>query len=181
MRMQKQSKFLALILRHNPAAGNLSLDREGWANVNEVMAALRVKFGPFTRAELQELVDTNDKRRYAFNERGDKIRANQGHSIEVDLNLVSMTPPDYLYHGTKQAFLGSILRDGLKPGQRQHVHLSRDLDTAETVANRRAGKNVILLVHAGDMVGHSFYLSENGVWLTGHVPPEFLEITGDWS
>ena len=173
--MKKQSKFLALVLRHNPAAGNLTLDGEGWANVNEVLAALRSKFGPFSRSELQELVDANDKKRYAFNARGDKIRANQGHSIEVDLKLTPTTPPDFLYHGTKQSFLGSILREGLKPGQRQHVHLSPDIETAEIVASRRAGESVILIVHSGQMM-QPFYRSENGVWLTDHVAPENLEI-----
>lgn len=172
--MKKQSKFLALVLRHNPEAGDLTLDHEGWAKTTDVLRALREKYGPFSREDLQELVDTNDKKRYAFNERGDKIRANQGHSLSVDLKLEPKTPPAVLYHGTKTVFLDSIYRDGLKPGSRQHVHLSPDLETAKVVAARRPGNSVILTVRTGDMLDHVFYQSDNGVWLTAHVPAEYL-------
>lgn len=164
------------MLRHNPAAGNLTLDSEGWADVNSVLAALRTKFGPFSRTELQELVDTNDKKRYAFNARGDKIRASQGHSVTVDLKLQPVAPPEFLFHGTKQKYLGSIFKEGLKPGSRQHVHLSGDLETAQRVADRRSGDSVILRVRSGEMSDHPFFQSENGVWLTGHVPAGFLQL-----
>lgn len=177
--MKKASKFLALILRHQPEVGNLTLDSEGWAPVKDVLKAVQSQFGDFTRNDLQELVDTNDKKRYAFNSDGTKIRASQGHSIEVDLKLETTPPPPFLYHGTKTANLDAIMRDGLKPQSRQHVHLSRDIATANIVANRRAGKSVILRVNTTmlpEVEEHPFYLSDNGVWLTGSVPPEALTI-----
>lgn len=172
--MKKQSKFLSLVLRHKPEAGNLVLDSEGWAKVSDVLAALRANFGSFNRAQLQELVDTNDKKRFAFNATGDKIRASQGHSVEVDLNLAAETPPEFLFHGTKSDYLPAIFVEGLKPGSRQHVHLSPDMETAQKVAARRRGNSVILRVLTKEMTDHVFYRSENGVWLTDHVPPDFL-------
>jgi putative RNA 2'-phosphotransferase len=174
----KHSKFLALVLRHNPAAGNLTLDANGWAPVKDVLEALRAKVGPLSRTQLDELVDGKDnaKKRYAYNAHRDKIRASQGHSVQVDLGLTPVEPPAILYHGTKKQFLGSIFHEGLKPGSRQHVHLSADIETATIVANRRSGENVILRVNCMELAGHPFYLSENGVWLTDVVPPAALEL-----
>jgi putative RNA 2'-phosphotransferase len=176
--MKSISKFLALVLRHNPQAGNLTLDAEGWADVDAVMKAIQNRFGGFTRDQLRELVDTNDKKRYAFNEDGTKIRASQGHSIEVDLKLDATKPPPFLYHGTKTAFLDAIMREGLTPQSRQHVHLSKDTATAKIVANRRSGKSVILRVNTTRMEG-DFFVSDNGVWLTDHVPATALDILGE--
>jgi putative RNA 2'-phosphotransferase len=182
--MKKASKFLALVLRHKPEVADLTLDAEGWAPVADVLRALRSRFGEFSRTQLQELVDTNDKKRFAFNERGDKIRASQGHSV-ADVMIFkpedAETPPDELYHGTKKSFLGLIFKDGLKPGTRQHVHLSRDVETANVVAARRSGESVILKVNAKLMSErsseqHLFYRSENGVWLTDRVPPAYIEV-----
>jgi putative RNA 2'-phosphotransferase len=170
--MSKQSKFLALILRHRPEKGNLVLDEQGWADVVAVLKAVSL-----SRAELEQLVEDDDKTRFSFNEDGTRIRANQGHSVQsIDLGLQPVDPPTLLYHGTKEKSLDSIQRDGLKPGERQHVHLSGDIDTATTVASRRSGDSVILIIQAGELAarGHSFYRSDNGVWLTDTVPPAYL-------
>ncbi len=175
--MKKISKFLALILRHDPKAGNITLDGEGWADTRAVLTAIREKFGQFSAAQLVELVADDDKSRYVFSEHGMKIRANQGHSISVDLKLVAITPPGILYHGTKSKYLRSILRDGLIRGERQYVHLSADVETARKVASRRSGDDILLVVRANEMTDHSFYRSENGVWLVDAVPACHLEIT----
>lgn len=174
--MVKTSKFISLILRHKPEAGNLTLDAEGWAKVDDVLTAIRKNVGPITKDELEKLVADSDKQRFAFNERKDKIRANQGHSVNVDLKLEPKTPPAILYHGTKTSNLGSIMKDGLKKGSRQHVHLSRDTATADIVAARRAGNSIILKIDAAAMTDYTFYESENGVWLIDHVPAQFIEI-----
>lgn len=166
---------MSLILRHQPEVGNITLDNEGWAKVSEVLDALRAKVGPISRTGFDTLVAENEKQRFAFNDRRDKIRASQGHSLAVDLGMNEMTPPEHLYHGTKQSFLGSILKDGLKPGKRQHVHLSTNLDTANTVASRRAGDSIILIVDT-KACAEPFFLSANGVWLTAAVPPSALSL-----
>jgi putative RNA 2'-phosphotransferase len=129
-----------------------------------------------TRAELEEIVATSEKKRFALSADGRRIRANQGHSVDVDLNLQPIAPPELLYHGTVAKFLPSIRAQGLLKGQRHHVHLSADRATAETVGERR-GVPIVLTVRSADMVraGHLFYRSENGVWLTDHVPPPFLQ------
>jgi putative RNA 2'-phosphotransferase len=170
------SKYLALILRHKPEAAGLRLDAQGWAPVAEVLAAVQRRFGAFSHAELEELVRTNDKQRYAFDETGDRIRASQGHSVAVELDLEPAAPPALLYHGTVDRFLDSILKQGLVKGRRHHVHLSGDEETARKVGGRRAGETVILAVRAGEMAaaGHGFYRSANGVWLTDRVPPDYL-------
>lgn len=174
--MKAVSKFLALILRHNPQKAGLTLDREGWANADHVLAAVRRRFGDFTREDLEELVRTNDKQRYALDSAGTRIRANQGHSVAVELGLDPVTPPAILYHGTAERSLPSILDQGLVKGKRHHVHLSGDTETAQKVGARRSGSTVILTVRSGEMAaaGHAFYRSDNGVWLTDRVPPEFL-------
>jgi putative RNA 2'-phosphotransferase len=168
------SKRLALYLRHDPAALGLTLAPGGWVPVDALLRALGI-----TREELDEVVETNNKRRFAFDETGTRIRASQGHSVTVDLGLADATPPDVLYHGTVAKFLDAILREGLRPMNRHAVHLSATLDTARTVGARR-GKPVILHVDAAAMAaaGHTFQVSANGVWLTASVPPEHLHRIG---
>lgn len=169
------SKFLAKHLRHSPEALELTLQPGGWVSVDDLLtASQRVGF-PISYDELMECVETNDKRRFSFDDTGDLIRANQGHSVEVDLQLEQKQPPEVLYHGTVERFLASIMAEGLKKGKRHHVHLSQDVDTARKVGARR-GKPVILQVAAGEMhrQGYPFFLSANGVWLTDAVPVVFL-------
>jgi putative RNA 2'-phosphotransferase len=174
--LKQISKFLALILRHKPEAGGLSLDAEGWADVEAVLGAVRRRFGSFDPGQLEELVRTSDKQRYAFNESGGKIRANQGHSVAVDLRLTPLAPPPLLYHGTSERLVGAIMKQGLVKGRRHHVHLSQDIETARRVGARRPGRPVVLEVRSGVMTGHLFFRSANGVWLTDHVPPEYLRL-----
>jgi len=143
--------------------------------VPEVISAISRKLRPFTREELEALVSTNDKRRFAFSADGKRIRASQGHSVSVDLGLASAVPPLVLYHGTKASVVQQIRLEGLRPGKRQHVHLSADPVTARRVAARRSGASVILAVRSGEVQEHPFFLSANGVWLTEHVPPEYLD------
>jgi putative RNA 2'-phosphotransferase len=172
------SKYLALILRHRPEAAGLRLDEQGWAPLADVLAAVQRRFGAFSQADMEELVRGNDKQRYAFDESGTRIRASQGHSVEVELGLEPAAPPRTLFHGTTGRFLPSILKQGLVKGRRHHVHLSADLDTARKVGGRRAGETVILEVRSETMAaaGHVFYRSANGVWLTDSVPPAFLAV-----
>jgi len=169
------SKFLSYILRHNPQSIGLELDKEGWADVNELIAKSKTDHSVITMELLDIIVSTNEKKRFAFNEDKSKIRANQGHSIDIELNLQIQGPPELLYHGTVDKFLQAIRTEGLKKMSRQHVHLSGDEDTAIHVGSRR-GKPVVLVINAGQMSrdGYSFYLSANGVWLTDHVPAQFI-------
>lgn len=173
------SKFLSFVLRHRPEEIGLTLDTQGWADVDELIAKAPTKY-KITRTALREVVATNDKQRFALSQNGNRIRANQGHSTNVDLALTSIEPPETLYHGTATQFLDSILVEGLKPGSRQHVHLSGDIKTASKVGQRH-GKPVILTLPARLMhdAGHTFYRSENGVWLTDHIPAEALTVTGE--
>ncbi|MUN40134.1 RNA 2'-phosphotransferase [Actinomadura litoris] len=172
-RLVRISKYLAKHLRHDPGRIGLTLDPAGWADVPALLAAAARHGFPFTRAELEHVVAANDKRRYALD--GDRIRAVQGHSIGVDLAHPSATPPEFLYHGTVARFLPAIHREGLRPMNRHAVHLSPDRETARSVGSRR-GEPVVLAVRSGRMAaaGHTFQLSPNGVWLTSHVPPEYL-------
>jgi putative RNA 2'-phosphotransferase len=177
-RLVRVSKYLAKYLRHEPHKIGLTLQPGGWVPVIDLLNAAR-KHGFFiSYDDLIECVKTNDKQRYAFNESGDLIRANQGHSVKVDLQLEEQVPPETLYHGTVEWFMASILKDGLVRGKRHHVHLSRDVETATKVGARR-GKPVIITVDAGRMHrdGHRFFLSANGVWLTDAVPPSYLSRT----
>lgn len=169
------SKFLSFILRHNPQTIGLHLDEEGWADVDELLAKAASQH-LITRELLDEVVTTNDKRRFTFNEDGTRIRASQGHSISVDLNLEKMDPPEYLYHGTVSKFIDAIKAEGLKKMDRQHVHLSRDKETATQVGSRR-GIPHVLTISSGQMhqAGFAFYLSENLVWLTDHVPEQYID------
>ncbi len=171
------SKFLSLILRHNPGLISLELDENGWANVDELILRMN-NHGKFMDFEtLKNVVENNNKQRFTFNQDLTKIRANQGHSIPVDLELNEVEPVRDLYHGTVQDFMDAILKDGLKKMNRTHVHLSKDIDTAIIVAQRR-GKPIVLQIDACQMHkdGYKFYLSKNEVWLTDHVLPKYLKI-----
>lgn len=169
------SKFLSLVLRHRPDVIGISLDTEGWMPVEDLLAACAQHGRAISREQLDAVVRTNDKQRFGFSADGSWIRANQGHSLPVDLGLAPEEPPDLLYHGTVQHFLESIRRDGLTKGNRHHVHLSPDIQTATKVGQRR-GRPVVLVIEAGRMFrdGHTFFRSENGVWLTDAVPTEYI-------
>jgi putative RNA 2'-phosphotransferase len=169
------SKFLSYVLRHDPAAVGLTLDAQGWIAIDKFLAASKRSGREISLDLLQEVVFTNDKQRFAFSADGKSIRANQGHSIEVDLALAPQMPPQILYHGTATRFLDAIQAEGLQKMQRHHVHLSATQAIAKAVGQRH-GKVVILGVLAQTMhkQGFEFFLSQNGVWLTDHVPAEFL-------
>ncbi len=172
--LKSASKFLSLLLRHNPAKGNITLDKQGWANVSDLCDPQKAKFILET---LQEIVETDDKGRYEFNEDQTKVRAVQGHSIkDIEVEVEKAVPPPVLYHGTKENVRMFIAATGLKAMGRQFVHLSENLQTAKEVAGRRKGANVILVVDASQMSakGFKFFKAANGVWLTNAVPPEFL-------
>lgn len=170
------SKFLSQILRHRPEKIGLQLDAQGWAQVDELLEKAAAKGERFDRALLQIVVDTNNKKRFAFSDDGQRIRASQGHSIDIDLGLKPQKPPEILWHGTAEKSIESIRKEGLRPMRRQHVHLSKDRQTAENVGGRH-GKAVVLTVRSGEMSRqkHKFFLSENGVWLTEEVPAVFLD------
>lgn len=172
---KKISKFLSLILRHQPENIDLKLDENGWANVEELRGKSAKKNMCFTLDELDEVVETNNKKRFAFNEDKTMIRASQGHSIDIDLALEAQQPPDFLYHGTAETNIPSILNNGIEKKTRQHVHLSADKETATRVGMRH-GKPVILTIRSGKMYedGLSFYLSANGVWLTDFVDAKYI-------
>jgi putative RNA 2'-phosphotransferase len=169
------SKFLSLVLRHKPDEIGLTLDENGWADVNELLKKSNANKVTIDLQILKEVVDTNEKKRFSFNEDYSKIRANQGHSIEVDVQLRSAIPPDTLYHGTAESFLDEILRVGLNKMQRLYVHLSDNCETAIKVGQRH-GKPAILIVDAKAMshAGIEFFLSENSVWLVNHVQVKYL-------
>lgn len=171
------SKFLSLILRHKPAQIGLTLDENGWANVQELIGKAKTAGFSFTPELLNEIAETNNKKRFAFNEDKTRIRASQGHSIEVKLDLQAVEPPEFLYHGTVEKFLPSILKEGLQKMQRQHVHLSKDTETATHVAARR-GKPVILKINSARMFsdGCAFFISENNVWLCNEVLPQYISL-----
>lgn len=172
---KKISKFLSLVLRHQPEIIRLTLDQNGWANVNELREKCSENKVDFTLEELDEIVQTNSKKRFAFNENKTMIRANQGHSIDIDLALIPQKPPEFLYHGTAQNNIESILETGIEKRNRQHVHLSQDKKTATQVGARH-GKPVILTIRTGKMFeeGIEFYLSENNVWLTDFVDAKYI-------
>ncbi|MEV4558867.1 RNA 2'-phosphotransferase [Kitasatospora sp. NPDC049285] len=178
-RTVKTSKMLSRILRHDPGAVGVSLDAAGWVEIDTLLAALARHGRALTRAELDHVVATNNKRRFAYSADGRSIRASQGHTVEVDLGLPVTVPPEVLYHGTATRTLGPILAEGLRPMARQDVHLSADTDTAVRVGSRH-GRPVVLRVDAAAMAadGHEFRVSDNGVWLTGEVPPQYLAPLG---
>lgn len=171
-----KGKFLSLILRHEPSKIGLTLDENGWASVSELLTQLGKHRHKMTMEELELIVETNNKKRYSFNDDKTKIRANQGHSLQdVDLGLEPQVPPKVLYHGTASRFVKSIMAEGLNKGSRQHVHLSLDIATAKNVGSRH-GLPIILAVDAEKMQaeGFKFYCSENGVWLTDFIPAKYL-------
>lgn len=178
-RLVHLSKFLSLVLRHDPGMIGITLDPNGWVPVDELLSAAARAGKPITREQLDEVVATNDKKRFAFSPDGTLIRASQGHSVDVDLGLAPVEPPERLFHGTATRSVEAIRAEGLVRQSRQHVHLSPDEETALRVGQRH-GKPVVLIVRAGQMHrdGHPFYQSDNGVWLTASVPPEYLEIPG---
>ena len=169
------SKFLSLVLRHQPEVINLTLDEQGWAAVPELLQKCNEHGQMIGFDDLKYVVEHNDKKRFKFNDDFTKIRASQGHSIEVDLGYKPQTPPEFLYHGTGQKSVESILKSGLAKMNRQHVHLSKDRETAIKVGQRH-GSPVIFVVRAGEMysAGFPFFLSDNGVWLTDNVPVEYF-------
>jgi len=169
------SKFLSFVLRHQPEAIGISLDREGWVDAELLLRGCTQHGRPLTRSELDEVVVTSPKQRFAFSDDGQRIRANQGHSTDVDLGYEPAEPPDVLFHGTAPALLPSIREQGLLRMERHHVHLSQDEATARAVGSRR-GKPVILRVDARAMreAGHTFFRASNGVWLTDTVPSTFI-------
>lgn len=170
------SKFLSLVLRHHPDRIGLSLSPEGWVEVETLLAAAAGAGHGIDREVLEEVVRSNDKRRFCFSDDGLRIRANQGHSVAVDLQLETLPPPERLYHGTAQRFLPLIGREGLHRMQRHHVHLSADAASARQVGARH-GKPVVLVVDSARMAaeGHRFHRSANGVWLTDAVPARYLQ------
>jgi putative RNA 2'-phosphotransferase len=169
------SKFMSLVLRHQPERIGLVLDENGWADVDGLIERAAAHGVTLTRELIAEIVASSDKQRFALDAAGGRIRANQGHSVDIDLGLEPTEPPTILFHGAAAGTVPAIRREGLKPGDRQHVHLSRDEATAVKVG-RRHGRPVVLRVFAGKMweQGTPFYCSANGVWLTPAVPPEFI-------
>jgi putative RNA 2'-phosphotransferase len=174
------SKFLSLVLRHEPERIGLVLDPQGWADIAELIVKARAHGMALTREAIAQVVATSDKQRFALDEAGQRIRANQGHSVDIDLGLEPSEPPAILFHGTAAATVAAIRAEGLKPGARKHVHLSPEAVTATKVGQRH-GKPVVLRVLAGQLwsKGRAFFLAANGVWLTDAVPPEFIEFPNE--
>ena len=169
------SRFMSLILRHEPERIGIALDKNGWADTNELLVGLNRNGYDVGLKELKEIVASNDKQRFKFNEDNTKIRANQGHSVAVEVKMEELEPPVVLYHGTATRFLGAIKKGGLISKNRLHVHLSDDKETALKVGARH-GKSVILTINSHKMYedGFKFYLSDNGVWLTDVVPVKYI-------
>ena len=167
---------MSLVLRHHPARIDLKLDASGWCSVADLLQGMRDAGRQMTRTELEFVVAENDKQRFEFSEDGERIRARQGHSVAVELGYTPSTPPEVLFHGTPTRFVESIKRQGLLKQKRHHVHLHEDESVAATVGARR-GEAVVLRIHSGLMAndGNTFYVTENNVWLTEHVPAEFIE------
>ncbi|MFG6393331.1 MAG: RNA 2'-phosphotransferase [Lachnospiraceae bacterium] len=172
----KTSKFISLILRHDPGVIGIKLDSHGWADTGELISGISRAGHKINMDILENIVKTDEKGRYSFNEDKTRIRANQGHSVKVDVDLQEKEPPETLYHGTAEGFVANILKEGLKPMGRLYVHLSCDTDTAIKVGKRH-GKPAIFKIHSGRMYkdGVKFYLSENNVWLVKNVGKQYLE------
>lgn len=175
--LKSLSKFISLILRHKPEVIGITLDEHGWADVSELIAGIQ-KEHSFDRDMLEEIVRTDEKQRYSFSEDGSLIRANQGHSIPVDVELKRAAPPKILWHGTGEKYVASILEQGLLPKSRLYVHLSKDTETARKVGSRH-GRPVLFQVDCSKMEkeGYEFFVSANGVWLTKEVPVKYLRKT----
>lgn len=175
--LDKLSVFISLVLRHKPDAAGIALDEHGWANVDDLLVGVNHSGRKINMEILEEIVKTDSKQRYSFNQDKTLIRANQGHSVLVDVELKEQEPPEFLYHGTAARFLKSIEAEGLKPMSRLYVHLSNDVETALTVGKRH-GEAVLLKIYSRDMYknGEKFYLSENGVWLTKAVAAKYFTI-----
>lgn len=175
---KKISKILSLVLRHRPETVHITLDDQGWTDIDTLLANIKqYKRQTVTHEMLHFVVETNNKKRFAFNEDETKIRASQGHSVKIDLGYTPTTPPEFLYHGTATRFLQTIEREGLKKRSRHHVHLSIDHATAVNVGTRH-GMPIILKVHAQIMheEGYEFFVSDNQVWLTEEIPTKYFEI-----
>lgn len=178
--LKDRSKFLSKVLRHQPDLLRLQPNEQGWVTVTDLLKNLQQYAPryvlPFDLEILQEVVQTNDKQRFAFSADGQKIRANQGHSIQIDLGYTPQEPPEILFHGTAFKNIEAILKTGVHKGKRHHVHLSPDIVTAGRVGGRH-GKPIILHIQSLEMhrAGYLFYQSDNGVWLTDFVPPEFID------
>ena len=172
---KKISKFLSLVLRHQPETIGIELDAAGWVDVDVLLPAMSYHNPDIARETLEEVVRTNDKARFAFSEDGTRIRANQGHSVEIDLGYQPALPPEILFHGTSQQFVESIAGEGLIKMKRHHVHLHVNVTTSTAVGQRR-GKPVLLKVRALEMhqAGHKFFVTPNNVWLTDHVPASYI-------
>lgn len=175
MDKKRLSMFISLILRHKPSEIGISLDSHGWAKVDELIAGINRSGRTIDKSMLEEIVKTDNKGRYSFNDDKTKIRANQGHSIPVNVELKMATPPNVLYHGTATKYVSSIKKIGIRPMKRLYVHLSKDYDTAMSVGSRH-GKAVVLVLDAARMIsdGVPFFLSENGVWLTEFVDWKYV-------
>lgn len=169
-------KFISLVLRHKPEIIGIKLDEHGWANVAELINGMNKVGKLIDLNTLKIIVAENDKQRYSFNENKTKIRANQGHSIDVDIELKLCEPPEYLYHGTASRFLDNIIKQGIKKQSRQYVHLSRDIQTAAKVGARH-GLPIVLRVYSKNMFnnGYKFYISQNEVYLTDNVPSKYID------
>lgn len=176
MDLNNISKYMSLILRHKPEVIGIKLDEHGWANVDDLINGIEKDNHGFDFELLKKIVKTDNKQRYSFNDDKTLIRANQGHSIPVDVELEEKQPPEFLYHGTGEKYVESINKIGLIPKSRLYVHLSRNVATAEQVGKRH-GKEVVYQVNAGQMYrdGYKFFLSVNNVWLTKEVPVKYLE------
>jgi putative RNA 2'-phosphotransferase len=176
-RLIKISKYLSKHLRHQPERLGLTLASGGWVSVEELLTACAQHQFPISREELEAVVATSDKKRFSFDSTGKLIRANQGHSVAIDLQLEPQVPPDILYHGTGDRAVEMILQSGLNKMSRHHVHLSQDVETARKVGARH-GRPVVFAIAAAAMhqAGHLFFCAENGVWLVDYIPSEYLTI-----
>lgn len=171
----RHSKFLSLVLRHQPGKIGLTLDEQGWVDVELLLTALKENRHQLSREQLEVIVRDNDKQRFAFDATGQKIRASQGHSIDIQLEYQPVKPPGELYHGTPQQFVEAIKQQGLTKQKRHAVHMHTSIETAVAVGQRR-GKPVLLTIDAAEMysAGYKFFVTPNDVWLTDHVPPEYI-------
>ncbi len=174
--LKRISKFLSYVLRHQPDSIGISLNEQGWTSTTTLLEQMSLQGKKVNLEGLKEVVEKNNKQRFSFNEDLSMIRANQGHSVSLDLGYSAIEPPGVLYHGTATRFIDSIQKTGLEKRNRHHVHLSAETATAKNVGQRH-GKVIILDVHAKEMheAGYKFFISENGVWLTDHVPTDYID------